>query len=365
MRHRWLALGLMLTSGAGLLVLDACSSDDVASNAPSNDGGTGGSDSAAPPTPGNDASPGDGGAPGDGGGTVQSFTVPAGGGSIDVSGKSMKLTFQFPASAAGKTITFEPKAATDIGWPAGQFAEVIKLGPDGERFADPILVKPENPKLVSALLSFADGTGKGAASPVPLSADGKAFEVRHFSSLVVVSAGRLCDSEGYNDTPDAAYCATAVAGHTTQRVTTCKGYSYCLNVSLTCCVDPTSDAGGCTWADAPLLGTQTPTDSNGGQYPYCEGDAGDWDGGASGCLNPKPAYAFKDAGCSTIRYECPDGQGAFNYRYEMQCNGATCQCQYAGPNPVNGPSFAQGATCDNTATMRTAYVQKCNYPANL
>lgn len=353
--RRW-ALTLTVASSAGFAALAACTTEDPVEATGADAGST--ADASVAPDSGADE---DGGSPSNDAGSGQSFTVPAGGGSVDVQGATMKLTLTFPASAAGKTITFATATSEDIGWPAGQFAEAIKLGPDGERFADPILVVPEKKELVAALLSFGDGATKGAASPVPLKADGSGFELHHFSTLVVVSAGRLCDSEGHNDTPADAYCNGAPNGNTTKRVVTCKGYSYCLNVSLTCCVAPGADAGGCTWADAPLLGTQTPTDSNGGQYPYCEGDAGDWDGGASGCLNPKLTYAFVGStGCSAVRYECGAGYGE---PYEMQCDGGTCQCQIGGNSPVLGPSFAQGAACDNTANMRTHYVQKCNYPA--
>lgn len=355
MKRRWWIVSLVLGSAAGLLVLNACSTEDAGAAAGSDastDSGAGGNSDGGT---GSDSSTLD-----DAGKTkTVSFTVPSGGGSIDVQGNAMKMSFTFPASAAGKAITFTPGAPTDIGWPAGQFAEVIKMEPDGERFVDPIVVKPEKPALVSAVLSFSNSSSKSPASPVPLNADGSGFELRHFSTLVVVSAGRLCDSEGYNDVPGDPFCAGASGGRTSARTTTCKGYSYCLNVSVKCCVEPGRDGGGCTWADRPLQGTQTPTDSNGGQYPYCDGTAGDWDGGDSGCGNPKANYYFRNTvGCVVGRYECG------NRYYEMSCDGGACGCVDQGPAPVPGATFAQGATCDHTAAMRTAFVQKCNYPVN-
>lgn len=360
MRKMNWVVGLSMASAAALAVLQACSSDDAPAPAATPDASTGpvGNPDGSGPGP-SDAGPGSD-APT---GSKVTFTVPAAGGSVDVSGKATKLTFTFPASAGGKTITLEPKSATDIGWPDGQFAEVIQMGPSGTRFDQPVLVKPEKKELVSAVLSFSgDGPAKGAASVLPLAANGEAFELRHFSSLVIVGPGRLCDSETSNDTPDAAYCA-AEGTRTTQRRITCAGNSYCVNVSLLCCIDPAVDAGpGCTWADTRLSSTQTPTGSSGGQYPYCEGDAGDWDGGASNCGAPL-LYSWRAfPGCTTWRPEC---QGMPPGAYYLECDGGTCQCFTQFNNRVDGPSFPQGATCDNAANMRTEFVKKCNYPAAL
>jgi hypothetical protein len=121
-------------------------------------------------------------------------------------------------------------------------------------------------------------------------------------------------------------------------------------------VDPAVDSGaGCTWEDWPLRGTYQPTDSNGGQYPYCEADAGEWDGGVSACngAQPAPFYSWQNdgIGCTMLR-DC-------STLFRMQCDGGSCDCSTQG---ATTGTFAQGSVCDNTAAMRAGYVQNCNYP---
>lgn len=329
---------------AACVVLQACGDDDVVTtkadagspNPPVDSGG-------AP-----DAPPGDAGR--DSGGNT--FTVPAGGGSFDFAGQSMKITFVFPASAAGKTITFALGTATDTGFPSATFSDVIKLAPNGERFSDPILVKPEKKELVGAVLTFAESPAKTPASAAEYSKTAGGYEVRHFTALVIAPPGKVCDSEGFSDTPASGRCSAAGAA-TTFRALTCKGYSYCVVSTGSCCVDPAVDSGtGCTVANQIYNIGFNPSDSNGGQYPYCDGDAGDWDGGDAGCAGPMGLSWSTDGGCA--------GQNTCALDYNMGCNGTTCTCTRGG-NTVTG-TFAQGTACDNSATIRTAYVQKCNYP---
>lgn len=365
MRGRFYVSMVAAVAAGGLFVLNACS-DDVVAPASVPDASVPDAPRDEPTT---DAGAEDAKAPvEDADAAVEkevTFTVPPGGGTVDFAAGSMKVAFSFPASAGGKTITLAPAKAEDIGWPAGQFSEAIKLGPDGERFADPILVKPDNPELVSMLVSFGDGPEKGPASAVPLSADGSAFELHHFSTLVFLPPGRVCDSESHTDTADAPYCAAASGGRTTMREIGCKGYSYCLHVTLKCCVAPGETRAGCTWADAPVLSTQTPTGSNGGLYPYCEGDPGDWDGGASGCLMPGPLYSFRGGDhCEARRAECGSDFGG---SYSLTCNATECRCTkiaQGGAMPEQSAPFPKGATCDHVANMKAAFVQKCNFPAH-
>ncbi len=349
-RIRWPAI-VTMTAAGGLLALGACSDDEKVGASETADASPGDArvtDSDSGPGQTVDASDGSVDTSG-----LVTFTIPAAGGSVNVQGGATALAFTFPASAAGKTITLKPGSATDIGWPAGQFADVIEMGPDGERFADPIIVRPAKKELVAALLSFSEtGMSKGPASPLPLNAAGDGFELRHFTSLVIVPPGKLCDSEGHSDTPDAGKCGDAGSA-TTLRQITCKGYSYCVLIEGACCVDPSVDSGtGCSLEQQRFGVSYKPTDSNGGSQPHCEVDAGDWDGGPTNCqgnLN----YAFAaNGGCSVTR-DC----GPF---YSMTCNGTTCTCQKG----AQSATFTQTAACDTTATMRTAYVQKCNFPVN-
>jgi hypothetical protein len=78
-----------------------------------------------------------------GAGLAVEYAVPSAGGSVMVSGKSgAQISFSFPASASGRMVTLTPTTASDIGRTDGQFAEVIRMEPDGSHFADPIVVRP-------------------------------------------------------------------------------------------------------------------------------------------------------------------------------------------------------------------------------
>ncbi|MDB4933215.1 MAG: hypothetical protein JWP87_187 [Labilithrix sp.] len=344
---------LSLVAAAGALgALGACGEDPAVGSPPDASADAQSTDTGMPvPDGAVDGGPGDTGT--DAGGAV-TFTVPAGGGAVDFHGSATKITFTFPASAAGTTITLAPATPADIGWPAGQFAEVVQMGPEGTRFVDPVTVKPEKKGAVSAILSFAGtGTTKGPASPLTLAAVGDAFELRHFSALVIVPPGKLCDSEGYGTpVPNSPSCASAGAA-STLRTVICKGLSYCVSIDARCCVDPNDAGTGCTIEQQVYGVTYTPTGSNGGQYPYCEVDAGDWDGGASTCT---PGVGFNysftaNGGCTVLR-DC-------STVYKMTCDGTTCTCS---TDATTSGTFAQAASCDTTASMRTAYVQKCNLP---
>jgi hypothetical protein len=352
MKNRGLA-AMTLVIGGAVLALQACGDDDNAAR-PTPDAGT-----EAPAQPPVDGGPGpsadaseaavDGSVPG-----VTSFTIPAAGGSVDVPSAAGKITFTFPASAAGKTITLQQGAATAIGWTAAQFLDVIKLGPDGARFADPVLVKIEKKDQVGAVLSFAESGAKGPASPLFWNATAGAFELRHFTALVISPPGKVCDSQGYQDNPASARCDDAGTA-TTFRAISCKGYSYCLLSAGYCCVDPAVDSGtGCSIEQQKYRVGYTPTGSNGGANPWCDVDAGDWDGGPAGCGGP--SFDFTPNGGCKVANDCSTaGAGG----YVMTCDGTTCMC-------TNGAtatgSFPQAASCDTGIAMRTAFVQKCDFP---
>jgi hypothetical protein len=330
------ALSLVLL-GVGV-VLEACSGDEPVAPKPDS-----GADSTVPPPPPPEAGPGDA---GDAGAVVQ-YTVPTGGGTITVQGASQPIGFTFPASAAGKTVTFKVSDATAIGWPAGQFSDVLQLGPDGTRFADPVVVKPTSKN--SLLLTFPEGTTKQPAEPLRFDETAGGYLLRHFSALVLVPQGKYCDSESYQDYPDAGVCSNG----TTLRQLSCKGYNFCTIISASCCVPNGSDAGGCTTDDKPFTVFYTPTElTNNGQYPYCAVDAGDWDGGDAGCFTGL-SYNYVGPGCQMSR-SCAAGS------FLVGCDGTGCTCYR---NQVDAGAFPQGATCDNVPTMKTAWVQKCNFPA--
>ena len=351
MKKRWFAF-VTFAAGGGLLGLQACGDDVVSMGTPdaSVDSPASIPDGAPLPTP--DAS--EASAPNGG---VVSFTVPASGGSVDVPSAAGKLTFVFPASAAGKSLTFKQGSAGAVGGlTAGSFLDVISMGPDGARFSDPVLVKVEKKALVGAMLTFTESGAKGSPSALPFDKPLGGYQLRHFTALVIVPIGKVCDSEGYSDTPDSGRCSAAGSA-STFRTIGCKGYSYCTLSAGACCIDPAVDSGtGCTVEQQIYSVTYSPTDSNGGQYPYCDSDAGDWDGGDAGCTGVSFGLGYAaNGGCYAGR-SCP---GAL---YEMSCNGTMCTCSVAG-TPTS--TFAQAVTsCDTGVTMQNAFIQRCNFPAH-
>ena len=129
--HRHVVLvvsGLAICAGLAL-ASEACSSDET--NATGTDAATGTDTST---NPGKDSGgPIDSGAGGDAAeastGTV-TYTIPAGGGSVSVSGATTTLDVAFPASAAGVTVTLKKSTPASIGG-ASEFTDVITMAPDG------------------------------------------------------------------------------------------------------------------------------------------------------------------------------------------------------------------------------------------
>ena len=357
-------MALVVASGAGLS-LAACSGDDTSPAKPA--GADASSDRTVPPAPDNDgATPDKDAASADGAttdtgsdsGTTVTFTVPSAGGSAVVNGGKTKITFKFPASAAGKAITLTPSDPTALGWPADQFSDVVRLGPDGTRFTDPVTVTFDKP--VGAAFELTEGATKSAAQGLAQNAAGE-FELRHFSALVLAPPGKVCDSEGQTDNPLSGRCGTVLSdggvvfdsGATSFRVLTCKGYSFCLLIQGTCCVDPSVDAGGCTTQNQKYGINYTPT-SNGGTVAQCDPDAGDWDGGDAGCAPGSLGFSYQPNGGCQAYHSCSSAV------YRMDCDGTNCTCAVQGSDA--GAPFTQGSICDTAATMKIGYVQKCNFP---
>jgi hypothetical protein len=342
---RVLCVAALVGFGTVGAVLQGCTGDDDIAE-PKKDAG---SDSTLQPDVPVTPQPDSGGNDASDAGPVTSFTVPAGGGSVSVSGGSQQITFTFPASAAGTNVTFNVSSATAIGWGAGQFSDVIVLGPNGTRFADPVTVKPQNKG--SLALVFRDGTTKSPADPLEFDQATGSFKLRHFSTLALVPPGKYCDSEAWNDM--AQPCGDG--GH--YRSFGCKGWNFCTLISAGCCAY--DDGGTCNSGSELFSVRYTPTeDTNGGQYPYCAIDVGDWDGGDAGCGSNILFYSFlPDGGCAVNR-DC--AQSGANYR--MDCSGTTCTCvNQLGDG--GGTTFQRQAnTCDTATTMKTAFVQSCNFP---
>ncbi|HMJ12654.1 MAG TPA: hypothetical protein VK524_14625, partial [Polyangiaceae bacterium] len=119
----------------------------------------GGCSSGGKDTPATGGSGGAGGSSGSGGSGGITFTIPENGGPVDVTTDSGNVVhFEFPASASGRTVVLTPTSASAIGWPEGEFADVIDLSPDGVTFEEPVIVRTDNKSAV--VLHFAGGSTK-------------------------------------------------------------------------------------------------------------------------------------------------------------------------------------------------------------
>lgn len=194
-----------------------------------------------------------------------SATIPAAGGDVPVSlPDGQVITFTFPASAAGKHVTLTPTDATAIGWPAGQFSNVIKMEPDGSTFADPIVIKLASKNLI--VLDFPSGNVRSGAQGLPLNAGKDGLLLSHFSTLAVVPSGKSCDSSS-GWTPHLADQRCGDFGTTSNYIDYgCKGYNFCQIIQAHCCALP--DATECQVGDADVAVTYTPSNGN-GTYAYC------------------------------------------------------------------------------------------------
>ncbi len=96
------------------------------------------------------------------------------------------------------------------------------------------------------------------------------YELRRFSVLVISPLKTRCPSETVQDTPNSFLCQDG--GATSLRAVSCTQSRYCIIAARVCCVDLAADAGTCT------VGSPNSFDANaianGGQSPWCDGDAG-------------------------------------------------------------------------------------------
>ena len=200
------------------------------------------------------------------------YTVPASGGSVSVQGAHTAITFAFPASAAGKTVTLAPALAASIGW-SSDFTDVIAMTPDGTTFIDPVLVTPASKQLL--VMSAPTGSTKGVPELLPLATSGAGFLLTHFSSLAIVDPAVSCDStNGWQSFAADPFCTKYGGAASTRLAFNCKSYKFCAIVAASCCVAPGTTRTDCELGDNNLYLATQPTDSSGGLYPYCGTDAG-------------------------------------------------------------------------------------------
>jgi hypothetical protein len=200
------------------------------------------------------------------------FTVPPSGVAVSVSTASGNtVSFGFPASAAGKTIALTAADPTSIGWTASDFADVIRMEPDGTQFADPVIVRPSVGGVM--LATFPTSPQKTSPQWLQLSPDGQGALLHHFSSLAVVPA-----SCPYTSQRNASSCA---AGGTELRQD-CALAQLCSNVTVSCCVDPSSTANSCDFGASNLQFGATAV----GGPSYCpQVDGGQVDGGQDASMD--------------------------------------------------------------------------------
>ncbi len=245
----------------------ATSGNDAATS--SKDAAISGKDAA---TGSKDAATADDASTGDDGGTTHMFHVPAGGGKfMFTSSTGIPMTFDFPASAAGKDITITAVDPTTVTFAAtairDSFSDVIELGPAGTTFATPVKVTVGKGTLM--VYDYSDPTKPG--DPLLLSADGKSLQLMHFSTLGVVDPAMACNStSGWIDTAQDQQSCGNSGSATTHRSYGCKAYTFCYIVAADCCVAPGNTNTGCQLGDANLKLTYLRTGSNGGQNTYCD-----------------------------------------------------------------------------------------------
>ena len=297
---------------------------------------------------------GGGGGAGPGGGVT--YSVPEGGGSVDVKTASGNvLTFEFPASAAGKTLTLTPSTATSIGW-GKQFDDVIRMEPDGTQFADPVRVKPSKKNLL--LLSFPNQASKSAGEGLPLAASGDALELSHFSTLVVVPPGSSCNTNSGWEVINGAVECQAFGAKSTYVGFGCTDHAYCLKINAHCCALPGSTE--CQLGDADLfLQYQTgtgpsycgPSDA-GTDGPNCAIDTG---GNLCGsCAVTKQVCCAEISGC----YQDTQCKSAFWQWASCNTGGGGLAC-FGGLQSSGGPGAAvaaclQASGCSQCTTSSDA-----------
>jgi hypothetical protein len=198
------------------------------------------------------------------------FAVPEKGGAVEVPSQSgaEPTKFEFPASSAGKMITLTPVAASEIGWPADQFAEVIRMEPDGATFAEPIVIRPASGDVI--VLDFPSAGSKSKPEALPLNEAGDGFLLSHFSTLVVVPPANSCDgSSGWVVADAEASKAMCKDAAFPQYISfSCSAHVYCVAIEASCCAS--AGAKACTLDSRSLKASFTPAPYD-ERYPYCGG----------------------------------------------------------------------------------------------
>jgi hypothetical protein len=155
-------------------------------------------------------------------GTTHTLTLPNG----------QALTFAFPASAAGQTITLRLADDGDYGV-EGEHPNLVEMLPHGLAFDPPVLVTPDWSGAVPVLRTFADAAGAKTPELLAIASDKKAFELPHFSLLSVNAIDYNCPFPGTKVAGISTLCKA------TQNEVTfyCDNTTLCLAIEAHCCTD--------------------------------------------------------------------------------------------------------------------------------
>lgn len=195
------------------------------------------------------------------------FEVPSRGGRVRVlAGDGLPITFDFPVSAAGAQVTLTPVSASAIGWPDEQFAEVIRMEPDGMQFEHPVHVQPASGDVI--VLAFPSASGKRPPEALPLDVAGDGFLLAHFSTLVVVPEAHSCEGRSgwVVNAPTVSVLRCGDRGFPNYVTFRCAANAYCLEIDAQCCA--AAKATACHLGD-PQLSVSFQTAAPDARYPYC------------------------------------------------------------------------------------------------
>lgn len=223
--------------GIGITVSQGCSSDSTPDTANTKDASGNGSDTFVVGA----------------NGTTHTLTLPNG----------QALTFVFPASAAGETITLRLVDDADYGL-EGQHPNLVEMLPHGLQFNPPVLVTPDWSGPVPVLRTFADAAGAADPEILPIAPDLKAFELTHFSLLSLNGIDFNCPFAG-TDVPGVSKLCKSTQEEV---VFYCDNTTLCRAIRAHCCQDIVANPN---FVCTELLDYKT-TPIN---YPPCgPGDAG-------------------------------------------------------------------------------------------
>jgi hypothetical protein len=284
------------------------------------------------------------------------YEVPKDGGKVAIKTDSgNEVTLTFPASAAGQSIGITPKSSADIGWTDGRFSDVIELTPNGLKLSEPVLVHSKQNDLMVLHLEEANGS-KAKPEMLPLAANGKDLELRHFSAIAFVPPAFSCDrSNGWKASTGAAACQDAGAA-STQLIFQCTALAYCVDVTSSCCVPPARANDGCRLGDAHLVFQVATVSNPSSAYPWCV-DANGSGGAPAGVAGASSVISSSGGAAVGTGGTAPNLEGGASTRGGTASLGGAAN--NGGTLGLGGAQVTTGGTL-NTAVGGTASLLTSN-----